>query len=65
MEWWLFIIGAFVVTVIALWRSRARTSWKDGPPGPNIADRMPDKMQPPPGSVPPFERGGGGGPGRT
>jgi hypothetical protein len=61
MELWLFLIGAFGLVVYALWRSRARTSWKEGPLKPTIADRMPDKMQPPPSGVP--SRDGPGYPG--
>ena len=52
MEWGLFIVGGFVVAVVLLWRSRARASWKDGSVGRNIADQMPDKMQPPPSGGP-------------
>jgi hypothetical protein len=52
MEWLLFIVGAFAVVVLLLWRSRARMSWREGPLGTNIADRMPDKIQPPPSGGP-------------
>jgi len=47
MEWALFIVGSLVVVVVALWRSRARMSWMEGPLGPNTADRMPDKWESP------------------
>ncbi|NJD28819.1 MAG: hypothetical protein FIA92_11045 [Chloroflexi bacterium] len=48
MELWLFLGTAFGLVVYALWRSRARNSWKEGQLGSNTADELPDKMQPPP-----------------